>query len=143
MTLCISSLTFLALLFTLPLPTASGLNQAPLGSHERNRGAVASENGVCSQIGIELMKAGGNAADALVGTVFCVGVVDCHHSGPGGGGFALARSSNRSYETIDFRESAPRASHQNMFRDNINASIYGGLARFGRQQMTPHLRDAN
>ena len=47
------------------------------------------------------------AADALIGTVLCVGVVDCHHSGPGGGGFALARSANGSYESIDFRETAP------------------------------------
>jgi gamma-glutamyltranspeptidase/glutathione hydrolase len=44
-------------------------------------GAVASESMVCSQIGIELMKKGGNAADALVGTVLCVGVIGMYHSG--------------------------------------------------------------
>ena len=38
-------------------------------------GAVASESSVCSRIGVDLIKAGGNAADALVGTVFCVGVI--------------------------------------------------------------------
>jgi hypothetical protein len=44
-------------------------------------GAVASESEICSHIGIELLKKGGNAADALVGTVFCVGVVGMYHSG--------------------------------------------------------------
>ena len=40
-----------------------------------NLGAVASESSVCSRIGVDLIKAGGSAADALVGTVFCVGVI--------------------------------------------------------------------
>jgi len=44
--------------------------------HETDKlGAVASESSVCSRIGVDLIKAGGNAADALVGTVFCVGVI--------------------------------------------------------------------
>ena len=38
-------------------------------------GAVASESSVCSRVGVDLIKAGGSAADALVGTVFCVGVI--------------------------------------------------------------------
>ena len=49
-------------------------------------GAVASENAICTDIGIDLLKAGGNAADALVGAVFCVGVTGMYHSGIGGGG---------------------------------------------------------
>ena len=44
-------------------------------------GAVASESEICSHIGIDLLKLGGNAADALVGTVACVGVVGMYHSG--------------------------------------------------------------
>ena len=48
---------------------------------EDSHGAVASESKVCSQIGINLLKDGGNAADALVGTVFCVGVIGMYHSG--------------------------------------------------------------
>lgn len=45
------------------------------------RGAVASEDAICSQIGIDLLKQGGNAADAMVGTVACVGTVGAQHSG--------------------------------------------------------------
>ncbi len=49
-------------------------------------GAVASENAICTDIGTGLLRAGGNAADALVATVFCVGVTGMYHSGIGGGG---------------------------------------------------------
>lgn len=48
---------------------------------EGQLGAVASEAEICSHIGTDLLKAGGNAADALVGTVACVGVVGMYHSG--------------------------------------------------------------
>lgn len=44
-------------------------------------GAVASETDICSRIGTDLLKMGGNAADAMVGTVACVGVVGMYHSG--------------------------------------------------------------
>lgn len=51
---------------------------------EHNRlGAVASESSICSNIGIEMLKMGGNAADSLVATVLCVGVVGMYHSGIG------------------------------------------------------------
>ncbi|KAI0380334.1 gamma-glutamyltranspeptidase [Hypomontagnella monticulosa] len=91
-------------------------------------GAVASESSVCSKIGTDLLKAGGNAADALVGTVFCVGVIGMYHSGIGGGGFMLVRGSDGKYEFIDFRETAPAAAFEDMYRNNTDASLYGGLA---------------
>lgn len=92
-------------------------------------GAVASENSLCSRIGTRLLEDGGNAVDALVGTVFCVGTVAMYHSGIGGGGFLLLREPNGSYESVDFRESAPAAAFEDMFKDNVNASLFGGLAR--------------
>ncbi|KAI9877470.1 MAG: hypothetical protein M1830_003820 [Pleopsidium flavum] len=51
-----------------------------------------------------------------------------YHSGIGGGGFMLVRASNGSYEFIDFRETAPAAANQDMYKNNTAASIYGGLA---------------
>jgi len=38
-------------------------------------GAVASESSICSDIGINVLKEGGNAADSLIATTFCVGVI--------------------------------------------------------------------
>ncbi|KXL48643.1 hypothetical protein M433DRAFT_56714 [Acidomyces richmondensis BFW] len=91
-------------------------------------GAVASENSICTKIGIDILKAGGNAADSMVATVFCVGVIGMYHSGIGGGGFMLVRSSHGDFEFIDFRETAPAAATQDMYKNNTNSSIYTGLA---------------
>ncbi|KAI4941184.1 hypothetical protein J4E91_010975 [Alternaria rosae] len=101
---------------------------APPILEEGQLGAVASESDICSHIGIELLKLGGNAADAMVGTVACVGVVGMYHSGIGGGGFMLVRAPNGTYEFIDFRETAPAAAFEDMYKNNEDASINGGLA---------------
>ncbi|KAE8367894.1 gamma-glutamyltranspeptidase [Aspergillus caelatus] len=91
-------------------------------------GAVASESAICSRHGTEMLKIGGNAADALVATIFCVGVVGMYHSGIAGGGFMLVRAPNGSYEFIDFRETAPAAAFEDMFKNNTDGSTSGGLA---------------
>ncbi|KKO99232.1 hypothetical protein THAR02_08661 [Trichoderma harzianum] len=91
-------------------------------------GGVASESRECSAIGRDLLARGGNAIDALVGTTFCVGVIGMYHSGIGGGGFAVVRDANGEYEAIDFREAAPAAAFEDMYKNNASASIRGGLA---------------
>ena len=96
----------------------------------RLHGGVASESTICSGIGRDLLLKGGTAADAMVGTTFCVGVIGMYHSGIGGGGFMLVRGADGEYEFIDFRESAPAAAFQDMYKNNTDASIYGGLARY-------------
>lgn len=61
---------------TVPLSSEKrGTNVSTQYEETDKLGAVASESSVCSRIGVDLIKAGGNAADALVGTVFCVGVI--------------------------------------------------------------------
>ena len=51
-----------------------------------------------------------------------------YHSGLGGGGFMIVRGSNGSYEFIDFREKAPAAAFTDMYNNNSDLSLYGGLA---------------
>lgn len=41
----------------------------------------------------------------------------------------LVRAPNGTYEHVDFRESAPAAAYEDMYRDNVDGSIFGGLAR--------------
>ncbi len=53
-----------------------------------------------------------------------------YHSGLGGGGFMLVRAPNGTYEFIDFRETAPAAATEDMYSDDIDLSIFGGLARY-------------
>jgi gamma-glutamyltranspeptidase/glutathione hydrolase len=63
---------------TLPCPSSA---PSPPALGVGKVGAVASESEICSHIGIDLLKLGGNAADAMVGTVACIGVVGMYHSG--------------------------------------------------------------
>lgn len=109
--------------------TASAAPSCP-APRDANRGAVSSESALCSSIGTQLLKEGGNAVDALVGTVFCVGTVGMYHSGLGGGGFLLLRDKDGKYEFVDFRETAPAAAFEDMYKNNTDASLYGGLARY-------------
>lgn len=51
-----------------------------------------------------------------------------YHSGIGGGGFALVRDAERNYETIDYREQAPAAAFEDMYKGNIAGAVWGGLA---------------
>ncbi|TLS21227.1 uncharacterized protein PpBr36_10509 [Pyricularia pennisetigena] len=89
-------------------------------------GAVASETTECSKIGTDILKAGGNAADAMVATTLCVGTIGMYHSGIGGGGFLLVRSPKGKYEFVDFRDTAPAAATEDMFKNT--GSTLGGLA---------------
>ncbi|CAG8927634.1 unnamed protein product [Penicillium salamii] len=91
-------------------------------------GAIASESAICSRHGVDILKKGGNAADALVATNLCVGVVGMYHSGISGGGFMLIRAPNGTHEFIDFRETAPAAAFEDMFKNNTKGAVYGGLA---------------
>ncbi|EIM86750.1 gamma-glutamyltranspeptidase [Stereum hirsutum FP-91666 SS1] len=96
-------------------------------------GAVASEVAVCSESGVEMLKMGGTAADAIIATALCVGTIAAYHSGIGGGGFMIVRSQNsseHSYEMIDFRETMPGLGNETMYVDSndTTASTVGGLA---------------
>ncbi|KAJ5491246.1 Glutathione hydrolase proenzyme [Penicillium diatomitis] len=134
----VAVISLLILGLYIPSVSTSPLDFLPTGpGHTVNRhekiapgklGAVATENAICSRHGIEMFEMGGNAADALIAAQFCIGVTSMYHSGIGGGGFMLVRSPNNSYEFIDFRESAPAAAFQDMYNNNTDASIYGGLA---------------
>ncbi|KAH9839396.1 gamma-glutamyltranspeptidase [Rhodofomes roseus] len=101
---------------------------------EATHGAVASENEICSDVGVGILKQGGNAVDAAVSTTLCIGVVNMFSSGIGGGGFMTVRippsSPNTSSEvyTIDFREMAPAASNNTMFVEEPMKALIGGLS---------------
>ncbi|CAJ2499823.1 Uu.00g026760.m01.CDS01 [Anthostomella pinea] len=123
----IAAATLLPLGFLAQSTLASPYHHAN-GTTVPKLGAVASESAVCSKIGTDLLQAGGNAADALVGTVFCIGVIGMYHSGLGGGGFMLVRGSDGQYEFIDFRETAPAAAFEDMYNNDTDLSLYGGLA---------------
>ncbi|KAK0040762.1 gamma-glutamyltranspeptidase 2 [Biomphalaria pfeifferi] len=70
--------------------------------------AIACEDVRCSDIGLSILKDGGNAVDAAVATAFCLGVVNPAHSGIGGGGFGLVHDHKYKLSwAYNFREAVP------------------------------------
>jgi len=95
-------------------------------------GAVASESKTCSNIGVDILKEGGNAVDASIAATLCIGVVNMFSSGIGGGGFMTIKlpspEDGHIAWTVDFRETAPSGSNSTMFLKDPKSSIEGGLA---------------
>ena len=88
--------------------------------------AVAADAAVCSQVGVDILKKNGSAVDAAIASLFCVGVVNLHSTGIGGGGFMVYYNATSGKSTfIDYREVAPGAATVNMFN---NASSLRGIA---------------
>ncbi|CAH3149698.1 unnamed protein product [Porites lobata] len=91
--------------------------------------AVATDNVECSKAGRNILKRGGSAVDAAIAATLCVGVINMHSTGIGGGGFMMVYDSyKKSGEMIDFRETAPEKSDENLFKGNPTNGIRGGLA---------------
>ena len=80
-------------------------------------GAVSSTSRIASQVGIDILKKGGNAFDAIVATGFALAVTSPANGNLGGGGFLTARTANGELISLDFREKAPQLSYETMFLD--------------------------
>ncbi|RYH17441.1 hypothetical protein EON65_28595 [archaeon] len=92
-------------------------------------GAVSSDTGACSDVGLSILQEGGNAIEAAIATTFCLGVLSPASSGIGGGCFLLIHNaSSGNSEFIDAREVAPAQASPNMFVSNPMLAQDGGLA---------------
>ena len=76
---------------------------------------VVSSNELASQIGIDVLKSGGNAIDAAVAVGFALAVTHPGAGNIGGGGFMVVRMYDGKSYALDFREKAPQKSTKNMF----------------------------
>jgi gamma-glutamyltranspeptidase/glutathione hydrolase len=77
---------------------------------------VVSASKYASQVGIDILKKGGNAIDAAVATAFALAVTYPQAGNIGGGGFMLIRTKD-TITSIDFREKAPSSTSKDMFLD--------------------------
>jgi len=82
-----------------------------------NNGIVASSSRIASEVGIEIMKKGGNAIDAAVATAFAMAVTWPTAGNIGGGGFLIYHGANGEATAFDFREKAPLAASKTMYLD--------------------------
>ncbi|XP_057310623.1 glutathione hydrolase 1 proenzyme-like [Hydractinia symbiolongicarpus] len=105
-----------------------GNNYAAVKDYYTN-GAVATDAKNCSDIGLEMLKAGGHAVDAAIASLICVGVVNLHSTGISGGGFmTLYDKAKRKTTVFDYRETGPAGLHANSYAHDKNAAKVGGLA---------------
>lgn len=78
-------------------------------------GLVVAQERHAAAVGAQILKEGGNAVDAAVGTAFALAVTHPIAGNLGGGGFLLLRLGKGRAEVIDFRETGPTGSHPRMF----------------------------
>jgi gamma-glutamyltranspeptidase / glutathione hydrolase len=88
-------------------------------------GMVVADDPLAAQIGVDILKKGGNAIDAAVAVGFALAVTYPEAGNIGGGGFMTIRLANGTTTTIDFREEAPMAATKNMYRDSSGKFISG------------------
>ncbi len=110
-------------------------NQKPfyndrVGVYAKN-GVVASAHPEASRVGIDILKAGGNAIDAAVAVQFALAVVHPSAGNIGGGGFMVIREKTGKTSSIDYREKGPSKSGKDMYLDK-DGNVIPQLSILGR-----------
>ncbi len=121
-------LLVLAILLASPAPSA-----AAHASVAARHGMVVAGEPLAADVGVEIMKAGGNAVDAAVAVGFALAVTHPEAGNIGGGGFMLIRMASGESVVVDYRELAPGTASREMYLDSRgeiipDASTVGGKA---------------
>jgi len=82
------------------------------------QGAVVCANALASQVGLSILRSGGNAVDAAIATQLALAVVYPGAGNLGGGGFMVASLTSGRHLAIDFREKAPGRASRDMYLDH-------------------------
>jgi gamma-glutamyltranspeptidase / glutathione hydrolase len=77
---------------------------------------VVSAHPLASAVGVHILRQGGTAMDAAIAVQFALAVVHPAAGNIGGGGFMVIREKDGTTSSLDFRETAPLAAKENMFR---------------------------
>ncbi|WP_375605257.1 gamma-glutamyltransferase [Flavobacterium davisii] len=88
---------------------------------------IVSARKEASDIGIQILKKGGNAFDAMVATELALAVCYPQAGNIGGGGFMVYRKANGNTGSLDYREKAPIRAYKDMFLDK-NKDVIEGLS---------------
>lgn len=98
-------------------------------------GVVASSSALASEVGVAIMKDGGNAVDAAIATAFAMAVTWPTAGNIGGGGFMIYHGADGEKTAFDFREKAPLAATKTMYLDAdgnvIDNSNHEGILAVG------------
>jgi gamma-glutamyltranspeptidase/glutathione hydrolase len=104
----------------LPLILSMSLLAPPVDAHEpvfARKGLVVAQEPLAADVGVAVLKSGGNAVDAAVAVGFALAVTHPFAGNIGGGGFLLIRLADGRTTFIDFREKAPHKATRNMYLD--------------------------
>ncbi len=102
-----------------------------------SRAMVVAGHAEAARIGLEVLRAGGNAVDAAVAVGFALAVVLPNAGNVGGGGFVLIRFPDGTATSLDFREVAPAAATSRMYLGPDGAPIPGSTTRGHRAAAVP------
>jgi len=96
-------------------------------------GMVVTAHPLATEIGLEVLKSGGNAFDAAIAVKYALAVVLPKAGNLGGGGYMVYRTAEGEKGALDFRETAPAAASRDMFLDENDSvmnqkALYGHLA---------------
>lgn len=92
-----------------------------------SNGMVVSAREEASKIGIDILKKGGNAFDAMIATHLALAVAYPYAGNISGGGFLVYRKNNGEIGSLDFREKAPLKASKNMYLDK-NGNVIPNLS---------------
>ncbi len=111
-----------------PFPTRAATFIPAAAAREPVRakhGIVASTSQIASQVGVDVMKRGGNAVDAAIAVAFALAVTYPAAGNLGGGGFMMIRLKDGKTTAVDYREMAPAAATRNIYLDQSGNLIKG------------------
>ncbi|MFK7798475.1 MAG: gamma-glutamyltransferase [Aureispira sp.] len=91
---------------------------------------VVSAHPLATQAGVDILKEGGNAIDAMVTVQLALAVAYPRAGNIGGGGFLVYRAADGKVHTLDFREQAPQAADKDMYLDE-QGNVIDSLSLFG------------
>ena len=98
-------------------PVSYGVDSDTFHPVKAKHGMVASVDAMATEVGVDILKQGGNAVDAAVAVGFALAVTHPQAGNLGGGGFMLLRTASGRTTAIDFREMAPARASRDMFLD--------------------------
>src|SRR5690606_5263435 len=117
------------------VPSQGAVNESSRGNqrNQNHKETVISAYPSVSEIGLSILRKGGNAVDAAIAMQFSLAVVSPSSGNIGGGGFMIYRSAKGQVNALDFREVAPLEAFPHMYLDQKgnpieDLSLHGQLA---------------
>jgi len=111
-----------SLLALLATAAAQAASERPVAAE---RGMVVTAQHLATDVGVDILRHGGNAIDAAVAVGYALAVVYPAAGNLGGGGFMTVQFADGRKTFLDFREKAPRAARRDMFLGNDGQVIKG------------------